>query len=115
MATGGAPATLDNAGAHQQAPTGVSTGVGGPCKGTRTGGYVTGVARGSEWFCQRQSNNWLRAYKRSVIADNGKSLVVPHPFAYLQDQGIGWSKAVKTVVLCARLRAWSRGMRRQQW
>ena len=53
--------------------------------------------------------------QRSVIADNGKELVVPYHFAYLQDKGIGWSKAVKTVVLCARLRAWSRGMRRQPW
>src|SRR5215510_11822424 len=53
--------------------------------------------------------NWLRALKRSVIADNGKYLVVPSPFAYLQDKGIGVSKAVKTVALCARLRAWARG------
>jgi len=44
-----------------------------------------------------------------VIADNGKYLVVPSPFAYLQDKGIGVSKAVKTVALCARLRAWARG------
>jgi hypothetical protein len=49
--------------------------------------------------------NWLRALKRSVIADNGKELVVPSPVAYLKDKGIGWSKAVKTVALCARLRA----------
>jgi hypothetical protein len=49
--------------------------------------------------------NWLRALKRSVIADNGKELVVPSPVAYLKDKGIGWSKAVKTVTLCARLRA----------
>jgi len=62
-----------------------------------------------------QAINWLQALKRSVIADNGKSLVVPYPFAYLQDQGIGVSKAVKTVALCARLQAWSRGRRRQQW
>jgi len=29
--------------------------------------------------------NWLRALKRSVIADNGKELVVPSPVAYLKD------------------------------
>ena len=61
------------------------------------------------------SVHWLRAYKRSVLADTGKSLAPPPPLTYCKDQGIGWSKAMNTVVLCARVRAWSRGMRRQQW
>jgi hypothetical protein len=75
------------------------------------------AARGEDLRVEEpvHSGNWLQALKRSVIADNGKELVMPYPFAYLKAKGIGVSKAVKTVVLCARLQAWSRGMRRQQW
>lgn len=44
-----------------------------------------------------------------MIAANGQSLVLPYPFASLQDKGIGVSKAVKTVALGARVQAWSHG------
>src|SRR5262249_23846911 len=43
--------------------------------------------------------NWLRALKRSVIADTGKSLGAPPPLTYCKDRGLGLSKAVKTVAL----------------
>jgi hypothetical protein len=42
--------------------------------------------------------NWLRALQRSMSADNGKSLGTASPWAYLNDRGIGVSKAVQTVV-----------------
>ena len=52
---------------------------------------------------------WVRALQRSMIADTGKSLGAPPPFAYGQDRRVGLSKAVKTVAPCARVHAWSRG------
>jgi hypothetical protein len=36
-------------------------------------------------FSLRLMFNWLRALKRSVIADNRKQLVAPYPLAYLKD------------------------------
>ena len=52
-----------------------------------------------------------------AIGDRGQREVTCRavPCPYLKDKGIGLSKAVKTVALCARLRAWSWGMRRHQW
>ena len=44
-----------------------------------------------------------------VVPASGGTGPSPYPFAYLKDKGIGVAKAVKTVVLCARLQAWSRG------
>ena len=58
--------------------------------------------------------NWLRALKRPMAADSGKYLGTLPPFAYCKARGIGWSKAVKTVVPSARVRVWSRGRRLQQ-
>ena len=52
---------------------------------------------------------WVRALQRSMIADTGKSLGAPPPFAYGKDSSVGLSQAVKTVAPCARVRAWSRG------
>src|SRR5262249_38256135 len=51
-------------------------------------------------------NNWLRALKRSGIADTGQELVAPPPLTYCKDRGVGLSKAVEAVVPGARLRAW---------
>src|SRR5919198_3062599 len=53
----------------------------------------------------------------SASSDRGHRKVTwcPVPFGVLSREGIGVSKAVKTVVPCTRVRVWSRGRRRQQW
>ena len=48
--------------------------------------------------------NWLRASKRSGIADNGKQLVVPHPLIYLQGADSGRTQA--TAMLWPEEVAW---------
>jgi len=45
------------------------------------------------------AHNWLRASKRSVTADNGKSLGAPSPVVYSQERASGGQRPLKQCCL----------------